>query len=408
MHEFIFKSFALILVALFLGGGSCSVSESQQAEITGAGLVFGDALEIGPGHGLTGPEIVKRVGKPPYSSGSSPSKQRYVVASSTEIIIFNLADDIITTLPWASTIFGSLFLQPATPGLPDRVYNYGPTGGFTCEDIPNAYCLFDGQLGGSANNTTDAQCSRDVNGVEQCNEYCRVQGGDIACGSVDTTPVAGPVSVFDGTAFSTLIPDTPSPLIAYAPLMPTTGIGVTNDGYAYFVDTYTDVATLISSNIGSDVRSVLCDETPSNTFACVIQSFSDSYTIPCSGTNASDFTCGSPIATADAVTPGFAVTKAGNIALAIPSFNTAALNILEVSPAAPFNVVFQANIVETDWQTLFKTSPKPTFTAPGHALLDANSNKLVVSGNGSNNVIILDLGAFSGLVGAVPVGTWFK
>ena len=330
------------------------------------------------------PEGIRKAGTPPYADGGT--NQRFIAASSSEVTIFENNGTVINRFPFSSTKYGTLYLQPSNPGIPTYYYAYGPDGGLTCADdgSEDLFCQLDGlpSFNGVAPNTTDAQCGRNANGEEQCNSFCRVQTGSVACRS---ETLAGDsfdpfVVVFNGPAGQRLI--------SYAPLGPASGLGVTNEGYVFHIDTQSDVATELSSTAGIDVRSVACEQLGSG-FGCVVQSFSDMQTTPCAGTNASDFSCGTPITTGDAITVGLGITDNGNIAVIASSFLNGSLHALEFTPE--LELVLQAEFPKSSYLSLFADVPVFDFLNPGHAEIDSINDTVVLSGNGSGNVIIIPI-----------------
>lgn len=344
------------------------------------------------------PEGVRKAGTPPYADGGT--SQRFIVASADDVTIFENNGTVVNTFERESNKYGALYLQPSNPGNNTHYYAYGSTGGLACAEdgVPGAFCKLDFSFSSSpgSSNTTDAQCGRDANGLERCDNFCRVQAGRVACASETQAgdTFDDPIDVFLGIAG--LLPTSPLPIISYAPLSPTSGIAVTNDGYVMHIDTQTDIATDISSTAGTDVRSVACEQLDTG-FGCVVQSFSDKQTTPCSGTDATDFTCGSSITTGEAVTVGLAKADNGNMVVIAPSFSDGNIYAIEFTPT--FGVALQAEFFKNDYIQLFIGQTNFDFLNPGHAEIDPNNDTISVSGNGSDNVIIIPIDEMASLLG---------
>ena len=354
------------------------------------------------------PEGVALAPPPPYKpeNGVDNTTQRFIVASPDELNIFTARGEKIHTLPQnGDTIFGALQLRQ--PNDDEWTFTFGDRGkrvfpigeGFGFGDAPP----------GQNRPTFSAKYGRNLNGDRDYDTAISVANGVVERTRPEGTAFVNPAdTIFDGSANN--LPDTSRPLFGCDVLSHRKFICVTVDGHIYGIDSMIPNGnlTLIADNAGSEVRDIECEIMDAlGTANCIASAFVSTSVMHCRGSifDLSSFQCGIPISVASAVSVGVAKTAAGNLAVAVPNAGTSSLHMLEFEADGTLN--FNAEIPLTEIMQL-PGLENLFLLGAAHAELDPTSDTVVVTGSGSDNVLILPLDLLATLPSApTSIENWF-
>ena len=323
-------------------------------------------------------EGVIRAPAGPYKYKPANKAQRYVAASSKKITVFTSYGEIIATRSRNLAAYGALYLEHSI--VSDFLFIFGPNGKEICP-IDEGFCQIDSP-GISNKNTTDAKYGRNSQGKKVYNEILRVRGGILTKISEDGEGFKDE-EVFDGTN----MPDATENLVSFDPLSPNTGLGASEDGIVYFINTNTDDAARINDNsVGTDIRDVVCEMLGNGIFACAIQSFIDKKLSLCVGSDESDFECGPAVDVGDGVSIGVAKTSDGNIGVVSTSYADGLIYLTEFTPT--FGVKMNLQFDPGEFFALHLETELPV-TYIGHAELDAEANALMVTGYNTGDLAFI-------------------
>ena len=388
----------LLVVASVLFMSACADKTTDKSQGLSGGILTYEAFL---GLNLEG---VRKAPPGPYDHEPENTKQRYVAAGEEKVTVMNSAGDKIVEKTGSPNTYGALYLQHPDDG--DYLYIYGLNGKSLCPLEEGAFCQID--IPGS-NNTTDAKYACSAGCDKRSDSLMAVKEGRIQ----HITPSAGAgfedTEIFDGTNLAGASGD----LFTFDPISTSAGIGVTSDGFVYHIDTGTDVATDISplGGAGSGIRDVVCEQFESGQFGCAIQSFGDSQITPCFGSNAGDFSCGTPVSAGDGVSLGVLETKDGNLGVVSTAFSGGTVHLNEFTPA--FSLVFQGEFQPNnlDLPNLgLQSTVGLIYNSLGHAEVDADTGSFLVTDFDSGalaHILFSDINEDFSLLGEGVSFFWF-
>ena len=354
-------SIVFTLIACGSNGSGGSGGKNEAPELSTFFIYLGLSLEgvnVGP--------------PPPYKYKPDNEKQRFSAISGSKVSVVNGAGEKISSRDSSGINYGAVYLEHPSDG--DYNLIFGSNGKSVCPLKPDDFCqILD--LPGNVN-TTDVKYLREADGSKSRSTAVAVKAGNIELVSPAELGGYNDSQIFAGTN----LPDASENLVSYDSISPTTGIGASEDGIVYFIDTdeAPSAAVKINSNsVGTDIRDVSCENMGSGTFACGVQSYTDKKLSVCVGADAMDFECSATVDVGDGVSIGVAKTAAGNIAVVSTGLSDGNVYLTEFTPA--LGLVYNGSVSLSDFS---EEHFGITLSMPqlGHAAIDSGNNSFMLTG----------------------------